>query len=218
MEQLKGLSREAYTKFKDGLLSRKIVPGTTLSQSDLADLLSVSVSPLRNALKILENEGFVSVLPRSGIRIRKPDLELIKNSYQLRKIIEDAAIVRFAETCPPDELEAIRQRHRDIVTKAEAKDADIRAVFDEMSQIDWGFHQRVVDSLQNPLIASTYKTNHERILLIRLDRHKATLLYIRNTMGEHEAVLDALLDNDIEAARAALSDHLNSAIRRAMGL
>lgn len=218
MEQLKGLSREAYTKFKDGLLNRQIVPGTTMSQGDLAGLLSVSLSPLRNALKILENEGFVSILPRSGIRIRKPDLDLIKNTYQLRKIIEDAAIVRFAETCPREELQAIRQEHADILAAAETSGEDIRAVFDAMSRVDWGFHQRVVDSLENPIIAAVYKTNHERILLIRLDRHNVTMTYVRNTMREHEAVLDALLDNDIEAARLALSDHLNSAIRRAMGI
>ena len=218
MEQLKGLSREAYTKFKDGLLNRQIVPGTTVSQADLAGLLSVSVSPLRNALKILENEGFVSVLPRSGIRIHKPDLDLIKNTYQLRKIIEDAAILRFAETCSRDELKIIRQEHAAILAAAETAGENIEHVFDAMSRIDAGFHQRMVDSLENPIIASVYKTNHERILLIRLDRHNATLAYVRNTMREHEVILDALLNDDVEGARRALSDHLNASIRRALGL
>ena len=97
MNRSKGLSGEAYDKFKKGLLSRRIAPGSTLSQSELADLLSVSVSPLRNALKVLETEGFVNVLPRSGIRIEKPDLDLVRNTYQLRKIIEEPALVKFAE-------------------------------------------------------------------------------------------------------------------------
>jgi DNA-binding GntR family transcriptional regulator len=212
------LSGEAYDKFKKGLLSRQITPGATMSQSELADLLSVSVSPLRNALKILETEGFVHVLPRSGIRIGKPDLDLIRNCYQLRKIIEEPALVRFAEHCDRQDLLALQQAHRDVLEAADGAVDDPHVLFDESSITDFAFHKQMVAALENPIISSIYQTNHERILLIRLDRHKASLAYVKTTFAEHLRIIDALVDGDIERAKAALGDHLDKAIQRAMGI
>ncbi|MEM7441771.1 MAG: GntR family transcriptional regulator [Pseudomonadota bacterium] len=218
MQPSKGLTGEAYDKFKRGLLSRQITPGVTSSQSELADLLAVSVSPLRNALKILETEGFVTILPRSGIRISKPDLELVRNTYQLRRIIEEPALVKFAEHCSRDELLRERDVHLAILERANGQVADPMALFDEASEIDIGLHKKMVGSLSNPIIDTIYHTNHERIMLIRLDRHMATASYVRVTFTEHLRIIDALISGDVEGARIALGDHLDKAIQRAMGI
>ncbi len=218
MEISSGLSREAYDRFKDGLMTRRIVPGTTMTQSELSDLLAVSVSPLRNALKLLEAEGFVRVLPRSGIRIHKPDLELIKDTYQFRKILEEAAIVRFAETCSRDELLRLRDAHQAFETALQADGVDTVALFDDMSVVDRGFHEQVIASLDNPIIRAADRTNHDRIKLIRLDRHHPTALSIRKTLDEHNRVLDCLLDRDADGAREALVEHLDKAFHRAVGM
>lgn len=218
VDRSKGLSGEAYDKFKKGLLSRRIAPGSTMTQSELANVLSVSVSPLRNALKVLESEGFVTILPRSGIQIGKPDLDLVRNSYQLRQIIEEPALIRFAEHCAPADLRRIKQVHLEVLERAKGAVGDNRALFDEASEIDMGFHKQVVGALENPIIDTIYNTNHERILLIRLDRHKASTAYVRTTFEEHLTILDPLIDGDVQRAVAALGVHLDKALKRAMGL
>lgn len=218
LNRSKGLSGEAYDKFKKGLLSRQIMPGSTMSQSELADLLSVSVSPLRNALKILETEGFVRILPRSGIQISKPDLDLIRNCYQLRKIVEEPALVRFAEHCDREKLLRLRQDHVDVLDTANGAVDNPRRLFDESSEVDFAFHKHLVNALENPIVSSLYQTNHERILLIRLDRYRASLAYVKTTFAEHVRIFDALVDDDIDGAKMALSDHLDKAVQRAMGI
>ena len=75
------LSEIAYHDFKKALLSRKIVPGDTMTQASLAKILKTQISPLRIAMHRLETEGLVKILPRSGIHIVKPDLSVIRDSY-----------------------------------------------------------------------------------------------------------------------------------------
>src|SRR4051794_40664782 len=73
------LSQLAYQRFKEGLLTGRIEAGAVMSQADLVRLLDVPISPLREAIQVLESEGLLKVAPRSGIEIMKPDMELIKN-------------------------------------------------------------------------------------------------------------------------------------------
>ena len=112
----------------------------------------------------------------------------------------------------------MRAMHLEILDKAKGQVDDATALFDEASEIDFGFHKRMVGSLENPIIDTIYKTNHERILLIRLDRHKASVPYVKTTFEEHLRIIDPLIEGDLDAAKAALSDHLDKAIQRAMGI
>src|SRR5260221_14206241 len=91
------LSHLAYRRFKEALFDRRIRTGTVVSQAELAEIVGVPIGPLREALPVLESEGLLTVMPRSGIRICKPDFELIKHSYQLRRILEREAVARFVE-------------------------------------------------------------------------------------------------------------------------
>src|SRR5688572_19142702 len=82
------LSQLAYQRFKEALFTGRIRSGSVISQSELVQILEMPISPLREALQVLEAEGLLTVLPRSGIRIVQPDMELIKNAYQLRRVLE----------------------------------------------------------------------------------------------------------------------------------
>lgn len=218
MKNKKGLSGEAYDKFKGALLARKIELGTTITQSDLADILAVSVSPLRDALKILESEGFVEILPRSGIKIAEPDIDLIKNTYQIRRIIEEPALVKFSEVSTKDELVELRQAHLDVLEKASKMSLKNDPLFEESRVLDMGFHVRMVRALDNPIIDNIYRTNQERGILVRLRLNKAaTPHYVNVTLCEHLEILDALIEGDVNRARLTLLNHLDKAVQRSMG-
>ncbi|MEM7022856.1 MAG: GntR family transcriptional regulator [Pseudomonadota bacterium] len=217
MSSSKGLSGEAYEKFKQGLLNRDITLGATMSQSELAEILSVSLGPLRNALKLLEAEGFLEILPRSGIRIAEPDIDLVKNCYQLRRIIEQPALEKFAEHTSRQELEAVKAVHLEILSEVMGRSELSSGLFERARTIDTGFHRQMVASLDNPIIDSIYQTNHQRALLIRLRKRKDTVAFVITTFEEHLRIIDALLESDTDRAAAALNQHLDKAIQRALG-
>ena len=67
------LSHLAYQRFKEHLLTGQIKSGSAISQSELVRTLGVPISPLREAIQVLQAEGLLTVMPRSGIRIVQPD-------------------------------------------------------------------------------------------------------------------------------------------------
>jgi DNA-binding GntR family transcriptional regulator len=212
------LSQVAYRQFKELLLTGRIKSGSVLSQAELVRLVGVPISPLREALQVLEAEGLLSIEPRSGIRIVKPDFEMIKNAYQLRRMIEREAVIRFTSTCSSADLDAWERRHLDLRAAVEGG-LDQPALGERIHSVDRAFHEAVVASLRNPLIDETYHRNMERLVLIRLDRAESlTPLLVKLSMREHLDVIAAMTRHDSERAAAAMDEHLTVTMHRAMGI
>lgn len=212
------LSQAAYRQFKELLLTGRIKSGAVLSQAELVRLVGVPISPLREALQVLEAEGLLTIESRSGIRIVKPDLELIKNSYQLRRMIEREAVIRFTSTCASADLEDWERRHLEM-REAVERGLDQPELGVRINDVDRAFHEAIVASLRNPLIDETYQRNMERLVLIRLDRAESlTPLLVKLSMGEHLEVIAAMKRHDPERAAAGMDAHLTVAMHRAMGI
>jgi DNA-binding GntR family transcriptional regulator len=213
----RSLSDLAYERFLDALFARRLTPGSTLSQGELVRVLDVPVAPLRDALRVLQTEGLLTIHPRAGIELAKPDFGMIRNTYQLRAILERAAVRTFAETAPlglVEELASCQQAVIDAVTGMEIDAEGAQAV----ERIDFGLHMQVVSCLQNPLVATTYRQAHSFDRLIRLDRaFRLSAPLVVRTMTEHLAILEACLRRDPDAAEAALETHFARAMQRAMG-
>jgi DNA-binding GntR family transcriptional regulator len=212
------LSEIAYKRFKECLFTRRIALGAVVSQGELVDVLDVPLTPLRDAVHRLQSEGLVEIMPRSGIRVLKPDMELIRHTCQLRMIIEREGIRRYAEFCPAEELEHWVARHKE-VEEALAANMQQPEIGNLTSTIDNDFHFAVVGSLKNPIIDETYRRTRDRIALIRLDQsYVLSPPLIRATMREHGKILAALAEHDRDAAAAAMDAHLMQSMHRALGV
>src|SRR3546814_20121718 len=96
------LSDVAYKAILQGLFDQKVPAGAFVSQNDLVRLLGIPVQPLRDALRVLEAEGVLTIHPRSGIQFLKPDLELARRTYRFRSMIERAAARRLDKRGDPE--------------------------------------------------------------------------------------------------------------------
>ncbi|MDQ4060638.1 MAG: GntR family transcriptional regulator, partial [Pseudomonadota bacterium] len=113
------LSQVAYERFKKRLFARELPLGAVMSQSELCELLDVPVTPLRDAIRTLQAEGLVEILPRSGIRIPKPDTDLIRHTFQLRRILEREGVRQFLKVSSDDEIARWRLRHAELQDRIE---------------------------------------------------------------------------------------------------
>jgi DNA-binding GntR family transcriptional regulator len=217
-EESTKLSRVAYRRFKESLLTGRIPTGAVISQIDLVRQLDVPIVPLREALQVLEAEGLLTVLPRSGIQIVKPDLEMIKNCCQLRRMIEREATTRFATTATRDDIKAWEDRHVELLHAVE-DGLGQPELGERLDTVDDGFHAALLASLRNPLIEDAHRQIKERLALVALDNHDAiNPLLTKQTMTEHLAVIAAIKAQDPAAAANAMDAHLTRAMHRAMGL
>jgi DNA-binding GntR family transcriptional regulator len=210
------LSDIAYTRILETLFERKIPAGAFLSQNDLVEILGIPIAPVRDALKILETEGIVTIHPRSGIQFIKPGLELTRSTYQFRGIVERAAVAVYAETADEAELAEIERRHI-AVTREVEKDGLTDWARAELEELELVLHNSIIRSLNNPLIETSYKRMHNYLRIVRLDRKLTPPLALRS-LREHMQIILACKARDAEAAKAALSAHFSAALQRHMGM
>jgi DNA-binding GntR family transcriptional regulator len=213
----KSLMREvAYERFKAQLFKRNLVPGQFVSQGELCELLDVPLGPTREALKRLEAESLVRLIPQRGIQIADIGVTLIREAFEFRTVLELAAVRRFTESADLATVEKLEADTRAMLERmAAAAEPDTR-LLDAALQVDWGMHTLIIESMGNRILTNAHQQNFDKIRMIRL--HGRSPRYLPLAMEEHLGVLEAARRRDPDAAAAALARHLSAAERRALGL
>lgn len=212
----KRLSDVAYSAILEGLFERRVPAGAFVSQNDLVKLLGIPVQPLRDALRVLEAEGVLTIHPRSGIQFLKPDLELARSTYQFRTIIERSAARAFAEAGDAGEIATLIADHKALIEHMETHgfSADMP---DRVDALDHRLHAAMIATLRNPLVETTSRRLKNYVTLIRLERLITQPVALR-TLREHLEILEACADRDADRAEAALNQHFQAALQRILGM
>lgn len=210
------LRDKAYASFTEHLLARTIAPGQFVSQRELVEITGMPLGAIREMIPRLEADGLIRAVPQRGLQVAQVDLELIRNAFQLRLMIEREAVTRFCETAPQEELQTMLSAHR--AARDEATGWVTPTALDRAQELDWGFHDRMVDALENDLISNIYRVNSVRIRLIRLAQTRMLPGLLPGVMGEHIAIIEAICARDAGRAVAALEAHIEVARRRALGV
>jgi DNA-binding GntR family transcriptional regulator len=210
------LSEIAYSRILEGLFQRKVPVGAFVSQSELVQLLDVPLQPLRDALRVLEAEGVLTIHSRSGIQFLKPDLELARSTYQFRSIIERTAARAFAETAELDEIEALAKSHHKVMNEMETRGFDSQ-MLEKLEALEQQLHGGMIAALRNPLIETTARRLKNYVTLIRLERLITQPLALR-TLREHLEIIEACAGRDADRAEAAVASHFQAALQRILGM
>lgn len=179
-------------------------------------ILNLPAQPLREALRVLETEGILTIHPRSGIEFLKADLELTRSTYQFRSVIERAAVRVYAETADASDIQSLINAHRALLTQVQSEGAT-DGVCEEMERLEQLFHGSMIASMRNPLIETTARRLKNHVALIRLDILATTPRVIK-TIREHLDVLEPCLARDPGAAEQALASHFQMALQRFLGM
>ena len=212
----RSLMREvAYERFKAQLFKRNLAPGQFVSQGELCELLDVPLGPTREALKRLEAENLVRLIPQRGIQITDIGVTLIHEAFQFRTVLELAAVRRFVGTVEDATLDTLEGTTRGILERLDGGSNSDPRLLDAALQVDWGMHDMIVESVGNRIMMTAHRQNFDKIKMIRL--HGRSPRYLPLAMEEHLGVIAALKLRDADEAAAALEHHLRCAERRALG-
>ncbi len=210
------LRQKAYDRFTSHLLARDITPGQIVSQRELVNLTGMPLGAIREMIPRLEADGLVRTVPNRGLLVAQVDIELVHNAFQLRLILEREAVSHFATTARTEDIERMRAEFSTV------RDEALKDVTPELlsraQQMDWAMHDTMIDSLHNELVSNIYRVNQIKIRLIRQEDTRLLPELMVSVMNEHLAILDALGARNADAAVRAMSDHIDSAKRRALQL
>lgn len=206
------LSDAAYRAVLEALFDRRIPAGAFVSQGELARITGSPIGPLRDALKVLEADGVLTIHPRSGIQLVRPGLELTRSTYQFRGILERAAVRVFAETARPEAIERIEAAHREVagLLAGGAGEADLR---ERAQGLEAALHGAVIGALDNRQIDAAYRRLALLLRIIRLDSAFSPRS-VETTLREHLAILERCRARDPDGAEEAMRAHLNGALQR----
>ena len=211
------LREKAYENFTERLLSRDIRPGQFLSQRELVEVTGMPLGAIRELVPRLEADGLIKTVPQRGMQIAHVDLDLIRNAFQLRLVLEREAAAEFCRHAPEATIAAVRDEHRQILKQA-TEGGVTPALLNRAQHVDWAFHDAMIDGLGNAIISGVYRVNSIKIRLIRQERTRMLPELLISVMHEHLAILDALAARDEAATIRALEAHIDIARRRALGL
>lgn len=194
------LADQAYAQLKGMIFDFTLMPGSRCSESELAQRLSVSRTPLRQALQRLEREGFLQVMPKIGWLVAPLDFDVFDELYDLRVLIECHATLALASAVDRPALQALADTW--LVPEAE-RQLDATAV----GQLDEAFHSRLVQASGNREMARVHREITERIRIIRrLDFTKPAR--IADTYDEHGRILRAITRRRGDEAQRLLRAHI----------
>ncbi|TCS61535.1 GntR family transcriptional regulator [Primorskyibacter sedentarius] len=206
----------AYSNFTEKLLARDLKPGQIVSQRELVDLTGMPLGAIREMIPRLEADGLIKTVPKRGLQVLSIDLDLVRNAFQLRDIIEGEAISEFCKTATSEEIDLLAQQHADI--REQAKAGVTPEVLKAAQRTDWAFHDRIIDAMNNPIISDIHRVNAIKIRLIRNNDTRMLPDLVVPVLDEHLAIFEALKARDCAAAVQAIHSHIDSAKRRALGI
>jgi DNA-binding GntR family transcriptional regulator len=200
------LQEFAYNECKALIESGELSPDNLYSEVALSKQLGVSRTPMRTALQNLEKDGLIIRLPQRGFYVYKFTKEDIKELFAIRKALEGYAV----ETIANEKLTIdISQLNKHLEGQKKAIKSDNFAMF---IQEDRKFHENFVQALDNKRLGIIYSDLRQSIELLGLQRFK---LKSQRTLSiaEHKIIIEAIEKGDPWAAREAVYNHLDSALR-----
>lgn len=192
----------AYERLREEIRTGALRPGARLTETEIADRLSISRTPVREAIRKLESEGLVDHQPRTGAVVRRMDYPEIMELYEMRTVLEGTAARLAARAASPMELEELRAINADMAKAT--RDAPLLALLNRQ------FHSRMLDAARNRFLVKSM-SSIENAQLILGPTSMGTEGRAGQAVEEHEAVLDALFARDGERAEATMRAHMERA-------
>lgn len=194
------LAEQAYGSVKAMIFDFALMPGERFSETELAQRIDVSRTPLRQALQRLEREGFLHVFPKLGWQVAPLDFEVFDDLYDFRILLECDAVRRLTEA---PERPRLRELAEHWLVPAETRLTDGAAV----SRLDEDFHASLVAAGGNREMARVHLEITDRIRIIRrLDFTKPPR--IEATYEEHARILRAVTRRRADEAGRLLRAHI----------
>lgn len=201
----------AYAHIRESILDAALPVGTALSESQLAKEIGVSRTPVREALKRLEQDGLVRSVPRRGTFVADLSVRDLIEIYQVRIELEGLAARVAAERMTAEMLEGL------VAELDKAQKQARHGRLDPARAHDRHMHKSIIESTANGRLAQILATLDDQVHRIR-ERALSHNARVPATLTEHGAVLRAIRKRDATAAEKAMRDHLQAARDNAIQL
>lgn len=194
-------------KLRRAIAEGEFAPGAQLGEAELARELGVSRGPLREAMQRLTQEGLLLSIRNRGLFVITMTDADIHDMYRARTAVERAAAVWLAETSPREAASALSTSVKAMEAAAASDDVDA------LSRADLQFHEALVALAGSPRLSRMHGTlvTETRMCLNAL---RFTYPFGDDRAAEHQNIVDAIGNGDVEGLERLLASHMEDALQR----
>ena len=192
-----------FNTLREAILRGDLQPGERLMELQLADKLGVSRTPIREAIRMLEQEGLAVTVPRKGAEVAKMTLKGMEDVLEIRGALDELAVELACERITEEQLNDLKKRKQDF--EVSLKSGNLKHI----AEADVHFHDVIYDATCNPKLINLLNNLREQIYRYRVE-------YIKKAenhpilIEEHEAIYKALSKRDKQAAKASIYRHVEN--------
>jgi len=203
IENYKPLREIVFGYLREAILEGKLEPGKRLMEMQLAEDLGVSRTPVREAIRKLELEGLVVMVPRKGAYVADVSIKDMVEVLEIRAALEGLAASLAAERMTPKDVKILK------VLADEFKKFHLEQNFKGMIEKDIEFHEKIFESTGNEKLYQMSQGLREQIYRFRV-RYISEYNQSDNLVIEHDKILKAISKKDSQLAYNYGWEHIES--------
>lgn len=199
----KTLHQEATAQIRQMIREGSLVRGQKIDEKHLSEIMGVSRTPVREALRVLQSEGLINLIPHKGAHVVKPSIEEVRDLFEVMGVLEGTCARLAAFRMKKDGLKKLQSLHRSLEKHFKSRDAK------SYLETNHHFHVLLQELSGNKVLNDILNGLRQKILLYRHRQlhHKDRF---EKSMQEHQLIMEALQRHDPELAETVMLKHLNN--------
>lgn len=195
------LHQEVANRLRQRIIEGELDPGKKLNERELCEVMNVSRTPLREAVKMLAAEGLVELLPNRGAVVARLTEQDVLDTFEVIAGLEGLSGELAAERITEDELTEIR------ALQYEMRAAHARGDLSTYYGLNARIHELINAAARNPVLTQTWRNVNARLQVMRF-RSNLDGAKWDQALDEHERMVELLAGRDAAGLRKLLIDHL----------
>lgn len=214
IQRSKSLHEQTYQAIRTSILLGDLAPGERLVETQLAQRLQVSRTPIREAIRQLQKDGLVSSDGMGGLQVMTISAADAAQLYDCRLALEQLSVSGACLQANEAQVQQLQSYVLQAETLMRDPPADLNVM--QLLDLDYGFHRQIAESSGNRWLVSILEQVFDKMMLLRVQttRHNPEVLEIRI---EHRQIYEAIAQRQTEAALVAIQEHLLASKNRVVG-
>lgn len=192
-----------FRTLRQAILRGELKPGERLMEIRLANQLGVSRTPIREAIRMLELDGLVIMVPRKGAQVAQITEKDLNDVLEVRLGLEELAVKLACERITEAELRSLYQASRSFEKLLETETDDLQ----ELAQADVAFHDVIYQATNNERLIQLLNNLREQMYRYRIEYLK-DVKSRRSLVEEHDALYERMKKRDLMGAQKMIREHI----------
>lgn len=203
MDEFLPLRDVVFNTLRKGILTGELKPGERLMEIHLANRLGVSRTPIREAIRKLELEGLVTMIPRRGAEVANITEKNLKDVLEVRRALESLAIELACERITEEKRRLLEEKLLQVEEAVRTKDTGA------IASADVAFHDTIVEATGNDRLVQLVSNLGEQMYRYRFEYIKDVSKHSQ-IMSEHKIMFNCIISKDKENAAQTVKTHIDN--------